>query len=86
MDMVDFCRFEFFVTALPADEIPDEHACKDEQAESGAPVHGWVTEEEVFDDLVVPAAHAETDVQDGPLPELGGEVVLLIRIGDKGVI
>jgi len=36
--------------------------------------------------LVVPAAHAEADVEDGPLPELRGQVVLLVWVGDKGVV
>ena len=36
--------------------------------------------------VIVPAAHAETDVQDGPLPEAGCEIVLLIRVGNKRVI
>jgi hypothetical protein len=35
---------------------------------------------------IVPTAHAETDVEEGPLPELGGEVVLLVRVGDEGVV
>lgn len=36
--------------------------------------------------MVVPAAHAEADVEDRPLPELGCKVVLLVWIGDKGVV
>ena len=36
--------------------------------------------------LVVPAAHAEADVEDGPLPELRGQVVLFVWVGDKGVV
>jgi hypothetical protein len=36
--------------------------------------------------VIVPAAHAETDMEDGPLPEAGGEVVLLVRIRDKRIV
>lgn len=32
--------------------------------------------------LIVPAAHAKADVEDGPLPELRGKVILLLGIGD----
>ena len=36
--------------------------------------------------VVVPSTHAKPDVKQMPLPEAGGEVVLLIRIGDQGVV
>ena len=36
--------------------------------------------------VIVPAAHAETDMEDGPLPETGGEVVLLVGVRDKCVV
>jgi hypothetical protein len=43
-------------------------------------------EEEVLDNVVVPAAHAEADVQKGPLPWCRGKVVLLVGVGDKSVV
>lgn len=36
--------------------------------------------------FVVPSTHTETDVEEGPLPELGGEVVLLVGVRDEGVV
>ena len=36
--------------------------------------------------VIVPAAHAETDIEDGPLPKFGCEVVLLVRIRDKRIV
>lgn len=36
--------------------------------------------------MVVPAAHAEADVEDGPLPELGGKVILFVWVGDESVV
>ena len=36
--------------------------------------------------VIVPAAHTETDVKNGPLPEAGGEIVLLVGVRNKGVV
>lgn len=36
--------------------------------------------------MIIPPAHAETDVQEWPLPELGGEIVLLVWVRDKRVV
>ena len=84
--MVDLCLFQLSIATLPTDEIPGNEKTDDSQGECAAPVDGRVAEKEVFHDVVVPAAHAEADVQDGPLPELGGEIVLFIRIRDKGIV
>jgi hypothetical protein len=36
--------------------------------------------------VVVPAAHAETNIEKRPLPGSGSQVILLVRVGDKGVV
>ena len=36
--------------------------------------------------VVVPAAHTETDVQNGPLPETRSKIILLVGVRDKGVV
>ena len=36
--------------------------------------------------VIVPTAHAEADVEKRPLPWLGGKVILLVGVGDKGVV
>lgn len=36
--------------------------------------------------MVVPAAHAEADVEEGPLPELRGEIVLFVWVRDQSVV
>ena len=36
--------------------------------------------------MIVPAAHAEADIENRPLPELGGEVILFVWIRDEGVV
>jgi len=86
VDVVDVGRLELVVAALPADEVPDHEEAEGAQGGRGAPVDEGVAEEEVLDDVVVPAAHTETDVQDWPLPELRGEVILLVRIRDQSVV
>lgn len=86
MDVVDVRGFEFGVAALPADQVPGDEQPEDAEGGGGGPVDEGVAEEEVFDDWgelvekgerekgertgVVPAAHAEADVEEGPLPEL----------------
>lgn len=86
IDVVHVGEAEFIVAALPADEVPDEDHAEDAEAGGAAPVDEGVAEEEVFDDAVVPRTHAETDVEDWPLPELRSEVVLFVWVGDEGVV
>lgn len=86
VDVVNLIRLEFGVPSLPANKIPHNKAADGQQGEKGAPVDSWVAEEEVLDDVVVPAAHSEADMEDGPLPKLGGEVILFVRIRDKGIV
>ena len=84
--MVNLRHFQRIIAPLPADCVPAYQSHEEEEGKSRAPVYQRVTEKEVFDDVVVPAAHAEADVEDGPLPELGGEVVLFVWVRDKGVV
>ncbi len=86
VDMVDVVRFEIVVAALPADEVPQREAGEEGEGGGRGPVDERVAEQEVFDDVVVPAAHAEADVEDGPLPEVRGQVVLFVRVRDQGVV
>lgn len=86
MDLVDIGLFKLVVSSLPADQVPDYHKSEDAHGGCGAPVDERVSEEEVLDDGVVPTAHAETDVENGPLPELRSEIILLVWIGNKGVV
>lgn len=86
VDLVDIDLLELVITALPSDEVPEDDEAKDAEGGGGAPVDEWVSKKEILDDGVVPAAHAETDVQDWPLPPLGGEIVLLVRIWNEGVV
>ena len=78
--LVDFNRLEFLVTALPTDEIPANEYEKASERRCASPVHNRIAQEEILDDVIIPAAHAKANVQDGPLPEMGSEVVLLVRI------
>lgn len=86
VDLVNLLRVQVVVPALPADQVPDDDKREDAQAGGRAPVDQGVAEEEVLDNVVVPTTHAQTDVENGPLPPLRGQVVLLIGIGHKGVV
>ena len=86
MDLIGLRRFKLVVSALPADEIPCHHRAKNTKGEGAAPIDNGVAEEEVLDDVVVPAAHAKADVEDRPLPELGSKVILFVGIGHQGVV
>lgn len=86
MDMIDTSLVEVVISTLPSDKVEDDHSNEGSEGGSRAPVHHWIAKEEVFDNVVIPAAHAESDVKDGPLPILRCEVVLLIRVGYKGIV
>lgn len=86
MDLVDIGLLQFIIAALPSDEVPQDDETEDTEGGGGAPVDDWVAKKEVLDNGVIPAAHAETDVQDWPLPPLRGKVVLLVWIWHEGVV
>lgn len=86
VDVVDLAGGELVVAALPAHGVPGHEGAEAEERGRAAPVDEGVAEQEVLDDVVVPAAHAQADVQEGPLPELGGQVVLLVGVGHEGVV
>lgn len=84
--LVDLNRLEFSVAALPTDEVPAYERKKASKGRCASPVHNRVAQEEVLDDVIIPAAHAKANIQDRPLPEMGCEVVLLVRVRNQGVV
>lgn len=86
VNLVNIVLVEFSESTLPSQDVPNDDEANNAQRHSRAPVDKWVTKEEVLDDVVVPTTHAETNVQDGPLPPLGGKVVLLVGVGDQSVV
>ena len=70
VDMVHLCRGKLRVSSLPSHHVPDDQDGEHAEAGGRAPVDQGVSEEEVFDNLVVPSTHAKTDVEDRPLPPL----------------
>lgn len=86
VDLVDINLLELVIAALPSNEVPKNHQCHNAERGSGHPVDQGVAKEEVFDDRVIPAAHTETNIKDGPLPELRGKIILLVWIRDECVI
>ena len=86
VDLVDFSLRELVVATLPADEIVGYQQEEDSERDGTAPVDKGVTEEEVLDNVVVPTAHAETDVEKRPLPGSGCQVILLVWVGYKSVV
>lgn len=86
VDLVNAILVELVVTTLPAESVPNDEKAKDTETSSGAPVDERVAKQEILDGLVVPAAHSQTNVKDRPLPPLGSQIVLLVRIGNKSVV
>ena len=86
VDLVDVVLGELVVATLPAESVPDEEKTKDAETGSRSPVDERITKQEVLDDLIIPAAHSQTNMEDRPLPPLGSQIVLLVRIGNKSVV
>lgn len=86
MDLINLAAVELFVATLPAYKVPHDNEADDAQANGRAPVHERVAKEEVFYHVIVPAAHAEADMEDGPLPPLRSKVILLVRIGYESIV
>ena len=86
MDVIDFAPGKFLVASLPSNQIPADEQAEENKTSSTTPVDDGISKKEVLRDMIVPAAHPEADVQDGPLPELRCEIVLLVGIWDQGVV
>lgn len=86
VDVINVVLGQLIVATLPADGVPGHEETEDAEGSGRTPVDEWVTEEEVLHNVVIPAAHAEADVQKWPLPWLGGKVVLLVWVWDQSVV
>lgn len=86
VNVVNVVLAELVVAALPADGVPCDDQSEQSERGGAAPVHERVAEEEVLDNVVVPTTHAETDVQERPLPWSRGQIILLIWVRDKGIV
>lgn len=86
VDVVDLVLVEIVEATLPPKDVPDNDQTSNTERGSRTPVDKRVAEEEVLDDVISPTAHAETDMEDRPLPPLGGKVILLVRVGDQSVV
>mgnify|MGYP005989195533 CR=1 FL=1 len=84
--LVEFLLVEVLEATLPAQDVPNNSQTDESQSHGASPVDEGVSEQEVLDNVVIPAAHTKTNVKDGPLPPLGGQVVLLIGIRNQGVV
>lgn len=84
--LVEFLLVEVLEATLPAQDVPNNGQTDESQSHRASPVDKGVSEQEVLDNVVVPAAHTKTNVKNGPLPPLGGQVVLLVGIGNQGVV
>lgn len=86
VNVINFSLVELLEAPLPAQNVPSDSEAKDAQGKSRPPIHEGVAKKEVLDDVVIPPAHAQSDVQNRPLPPLRGQVILLVRIRDQGVV
>lgn len=86
VNLINLLVVQVFAAALPAQDVPGDDQAYESESSSGAEVDKRVTKKEVLDNVVVPTAHAQTNIEDGPLPPLGGQIVLLIGIGHQGIV
>lgn len=86
VDLIHIVLSELPKATLPAKNVPNSNETDNTERRSGAPVNERIAKKEVLDDIIIPATHTKTNVQDRPLPPLGGKVVLLIGIRDQGVV
>lgn len=77
---------ELLESALPSHNVPRHNKSDKAERGGGDPVHERVTKKEVLDNVVIPAAHAKADIQDGPLPPLRSQVILLVGIRHQGIV
>lgn len=86
MDLIDIGRFQLIIPALPTDQIPEHHYCKDSERCRRTPVDQGVAKKEILHNRIVPTTHTEANMEDGPLPEMRGKVILLVGIWNKGIV
>lgn len=86
VDVVDLGLVQLSEATLPADDVPSDRQAEDAQREGRSPVNKGVAQKEVLDNIVVPTTHAQSNVQNRPLPPLGGQVILLVRVGYQSIV
>lgn len=62
VNLVNFALVKVLEAALPSENVPNHNEANETQRDGGAPVDKGVTQKEVLDNVVVPAAHAQTDM------------------------
>ena len=74
------------ILPLLTHEVDPKSKSSENQADRATPPDDRQADEVVLRLLVAPAAHAETDAQEGPVKRLRREDVLLVRVRDEGVV
>jgi hypothetical protein len=86
VNVVDLLLREVVNASLPSKDVPNNDQTSNTEGSCGTPVDQRVTEKEVLDNVITPAAHAKTNVEERPLPPLGCKVILLVGIGNQSVV
>lgn len=86
VDVVNIRLGKFSISSLPTHEIPKNQKGKYSKTQSTPPIYERVSEKVVLDGVVIPGAHTKAHIEYRPLPELRGEVILLVRIRDKSIV
>ena len=86
MDLIDFRWLQLVVAPLPSHQIPGGYDAEDDERKGAAPIDQRVAEQEVFDHVILPAAHAQANMEDGPLPKMRRKIVLLVWVWNKRVV
>lgn len=86
VNVVNFSRAQFPVASLPPQEVPAEQQTKGSETSSAPPIDQRVSKQVVLHHTIIPGAHTQADIQNGPLPELRGQVVLLVGVRHQRII
>lgn len=84
--VVPLSRSPLLVVALLTKNVPGANDQEEKHRDGREVPNDGSTEEVELDHVVAPATHAETETQEWPVERLGSENVLLVGVGDQGIV
>lgn len=82
----ELTRIHVNILALLPQQIHSKDAHRQNQTESGTPPDNWGSNEIVFRLVVAPSTHPQAEFEPWPVSWFGSEDILLVGVGDEGVV